>query len=474
MRDFAIIGSGVSGGRVAYELVEGGADCVLLEAGREFSAATFPRNEMDYSTQMFWGGGLEVSASGELGFLRAKCLGGTSIVNQALLDRFDGLAWDDWRERSGIGFLNERDMARHYDACLGNMRVGPIPREHYNRNAEIFIRAFEKKGFTWKPLCRAQGDCRLSDGSDCIVCLGGCPRESKQSSLVTGIRLARAKGLEVESEFEVERVVHETDHVRIIGKQWEGRVAGRPRPIHKEMTARKAVLAAGALGNTAILLRSGLSGALPALGASFSCHPQYMSYGLFEDAPIDAYKGAFQCVKSEDAGFRAQGFKLENVFAPPVATAMIMPGYGASHMALMRKYRGIASMEVAVRDEPSGRVTLARNGRIRIDKRLTTQDRARIAAGRRTIRELFEAAGAKRVIECDQGFGLHLMGGCPMGTDPSRSVVNPEFQVHGHPNLYAADSSVFPSAPGINPSFTIMALGHRASERMLKGGGGGA
>jgi choline dehydrogenase-like flavoprotein len=54
-----------------------------------------------------------------------------------------------------------------------------------------------------------------------------------------------------------------------------------------------------------------------------------------------------------------------------------------------------------------------------------------------------------------------------MGADPAKSVVNPDFQVHGCPNLFAADSSVFPSAPGINPSFTIMALSHRAAAQMI-------
>src|SRR5277367_3499385 len=34
--DFAVIGSGVSGGRLAYELTASGAKGVLLEAGREY------------------------------------------------------------------------------------------------------------------------------------------------------------------------------------------------------------------------------------------------------------------------------------------------------------------------------------------------------------------------------------------------------------------------------------------------------
>ena len=455
--DFIIVGSGVSGGRVAYELTEAGARCLLLEAGREYSAETFPPNEMDYSTQMFWGGGIEVNTRGDLGFLRAKCLGGTSIVNQALLDPFDDDAWGDWKRRSGVGFFDREQMTPHYEACKKTLQCGAIPVEHYNRNAKIFTQAFDKLGFKWKPLQRAQSDCKLEKGSDCIVCLGGCPRDSKQSSLVTTIRRAREKGLHVESGFEVHHVTHEKDGVRVHGRQ---------NGAERELRAPKVVLAAGALGNTAILLRSGVQRKLPALGQGFSCHPQYMSYGLFAE-PVDAHKSAFQCVKSEDPGFRRQGFKLENVFAPPVATAMIIPGYGREHMKMMKKYRFIASMETAARDEPVGRVSLVKGDAIRIEKNLTGQDRARIAAGRKTIRELFLAAGARQVIECDQAFGLHLMGGCVMGADAGRSVVSPEFKVHEHGNLFAADSSVFPAAPGINPSFTIMALSHRAAQSMI-------
>jgi len=60
------------------------------------------------------------------------------------------------------------------------------------------------------------------------------------------------------------------------------------------------------------------------------------------------------------------------------------------------------------------------------------------------------------------------MGGCTLGTDPKTSVVSPEFKIHGYPNLIAADSSVFPAAPGINPSFTIMALSLKAARELLR------
>ncbi len=73
--------------------------------------------------------------------------------------------------------------------------------------------------------------------------------------------------------------------------------------------------------------------------------------------------------------------------------------------------------------------------------------------------------GAKKIYSAPIWFGLHLMGGCPIGTDPQTSIVNEQFQMHKHKNIYIADSSIFPSAPGINPSLTIMALSEKATEQ---------
>ena len=60
------------------------------------------------------------------------------------------------------------------------------------------------------------------------------------------------------------------------------------------------------------------------------------------------------------------------------------------------------------------------------------------------------------------------MGGCSFGVDPEKSVINPDYQVHGHKNIYVSDSSVFPSAPGINPALTIMSMSKRLGEQLLK------
>lgn len=456
--DFAIIGSGVSGGRIAYELVAGGAKCILLEAGRAFDRHTYPAGEMGYTTQMFWNGGLEVSRDGRIGLLRGKCLGGTSVVNQADLNRFDQQALDLWCDRSGIDFFTLEAMQPLYEHVEAGIPHGPIPPEHYNRNARLFTEGFDKLGYGWRPITRAQDDCRLDQGSDCIVCLGGCPRDAKQSTLITSIPAARQLGLEIETEFEVDSLEERNGSVHVRGMQ---------RGEQREIEAAKVVLAAGAMGNTKLLFRSPrIARDLPALGSRFCCHPQFMTYALFAE-PVDAHKGPLQSVESHDPRLRQAGIKLENVYAPPIATAMLIPGVREAHQAQMRKYRYFASLEVAICDEPAGRIRVDRKGRIRVDKPLTDADRAKLQRGYEIVEEFLAAVDPVDVVRCRQAYGLHLMGGCPIGVDPRASVVAPDFTVHGHPRLYAADSSIFPTAPGINPSLSIMALSHKASQMML-------
>jgi len=46
--------------------------------------------------------------------------------------------------------------------------------------------------------------------------------------------------------------------------------------------------------------------------------------------------------------------------------------------------------------------------------------------------------------------------------------VGPDFRLHGHRRIFAADSSIFPNAPGINPSLTIMALAKKAAHSIQR------
>jgi len=456
--DAVVVGAGVSGSFIAAELTRAGLRTVCLEAGRAFTRETYPRKEIDGNALLYWGGGIELNTDASIGFLRPKAVGGGSIVNQALLDRFDDLAFDAWREESGVDFFTRAAMDPWYDRVQEHLTVQTVPVEWANGNARVFREGFRANGYRYAPLVRAQRDCRFADGNCCIECLMGCRIDSKQSTAVTVLPRARAAGLKLVPEFEVQRVEEAPDEVVVRGAGADGTAAYRGRIL---------VLGAGAIGNSRLLLASGFGDRLPALGRNFYTHPQYMTLGVY-DEPVGAHRGPLQSYKSDDPGFRRNGFKLENVFAPPVAVAMLLPGFGRAHQRRMRQITHFACIEVAVRDTNPGRIRLGKQGQAVIEKRLNAEDQRRRRLGLEAIRNIFFATGAREIIEGDIAIGLHLMGGCNMGVDPARSVTGPDFRLHGSKRIWAADSSIFPNAPGINPSFTIAALSLRAADTILR------
>ena len=430
----------------------------LLEAGRRYKAETFPKNELDGSGKLFWGGGIEFSSDARLGFLRAKVLGGTSIVNQALLDRFDEAAFAPWREESKAEFFSTEKMTPYYDRVENSLSVQTIPPEHFNKNTRFFTAAFDRKGLGWTALRRGQKNCATEKGTDCIVCLNGCQRDSKQSTLLTSIMPAEAKGLETITQCEVQTFKTEGGVVTV-----QALMGGEAITLK----ARHLILAAGSVGTSKILLASGYKSKLRALGAKFTCHPQFMTYGVFDEI-IDAHKGVFQAVKSYDPGLRKLGLKYENVFAGPIATAMLIPGYGVNHHRQMKKYRHMASLELAMRDDATGEISLHSSGKIIIKKHFSEADKNRLKVGVKLMREMYQDLNAREIVVNRHGFGLHLMGGASLGVSAENSVVDPEFRLHGDRRVTIADSSVFPSAPGINPSLTIMALSEMACDNLLQ------
>ena len=457
--DYILVGAGISGPFIAHELCQAGARCLMVEAGKQYTRRTYPRNDLDGTAQLYWSGGLELGTDARLVFLRPKVVGGGSIVNQALVDRFDADAFDSWRRDSGVDSFNEKAMAPWYEKAEAEIAIQTIPSEYRNRNADVFEQGFQRLGYQLAPLRRAQKDCNYEAGNCCIECLNGCRIGSKQSTPETVLKKALELGLELRAETEALKIDSSANAISVTCQTPDGGIT--------TFRARNLVLASGAIGNSRLLLNSGLGKRLPALGRNFFCHPQYMNFGIY-DQPVMSHLGAFQAFKSDDAGFRKNGFKLENVYAGPAAIALLLSGFGRQHHRTMERLSHFACIEVCTRDTQPGRIRVNRRGKTIIVKRQNKEDLRRYQKGLAVIDEIFNATGAKEVIHGTMGIGLHLMGGCGMGTDPIRSVVDPDFRLHGFKNIFCADSSIFPNAPGINPSLTIMALSKKAAAQLLK------
>jgi choline dehydrogenase-like flavoprotein len=61
----------------------------------------------------------------------------------------------------------------------------------------------------------------------------------------------------------------------------------------------------------------------------------------------------------------------------------------------------------------------------------------------------------------------HVQGSCRMGTDPRASVVDLDHRVHGAPELYVIDASVFPTSASAHTMIPVMTFADRAVRRLL-------
>jgi cholesterol oxidase len=75
---------------------------------------------------------------------------------------------------------------------------------------------------------------------------------------------------------------------------------------------------------------------------------------------------------------------------------------------------------------------------------------------------------------------VHPLGGCPMGEDAERGVVDHRGRVFAgasgvdvHPGLYVVDGSILPTSAGVNPLLTITALAERAMTLLIEERGWG-
>ena len=62
---------------------------------------------------------------------------------------------------------------------------------------------------------------------------------------------------------------------------------------------------------------------------------------------------------------------------------------------------------------------------------------------------------------------MNVLNARSMGEDRDICVLDSYGRVHGQKNLWVSDASMIPSATGVNPQGTIMALAKRNAEKII-------
>ena len=62
----------------------------------------------------------------------------------------------------------------------------------------------------------------------------------------------------------------------------------------------------------------------------------------------------------------------------------------------------------------------------------------------------------------------HPMGGCALGGNPRRDVIDSRGRSWDVDGLYVADSSIFPTSLGVNPCYTVYALRRYIGDKIVE------
>jgi choline dehydrogenase-like flavoprotein len=378
-------------------------------------------------------------------------LGGTTLVNSGSCFRTPPPVLERWQAEFGLE-LDGPSMAPLFERVERSISVAEVTPELAGNNAAVARRAAERLGWSHGYMRRNAKGC-VGSG----VCAFGCPASAKQHTGITYIPRATAAGARIVTGARVRRIRTGRLHTVEAGAL--------------ELQAPTVIVAAGTIHTPGLLAHSGVGTASGELGRNLSLHPATAAVALMDEL-VEMGKGVPQSLYVDE--FAADGIMLEGVAGPPAYVAMSLPLTGRRHAEAMASYRNLAQFGLMVSDSSRGRVlTVAGRPVIRYD--LGQRDLERFRRGLARLEQLFQAAGAREVYlpltpgvrpeRAGRG-DLRLIAFHPLGTAradarPACGVVDGDLAVHGVPGLYVADGSVIPSALGVNPQLTIMALATR-------------
>ncbi len=484
--DFVVVGTGAGGGIAGWVLTEMGYEVIWVEAGPYMTAEDF-RDDV-YTSMLNLAkdaGATSMMGRAIVTYLQGSCVGGSPLINSAIVWRTPEEVVDEWAEKFGTGnVINNRTLEYAFEKIEKLLNIHPIEEEILGGNNLLFKEACEKMGYESRVIRRNTRGCHGSNR-----CVQGCPFKAKLSPDVTFVPWSLEKGARVYSNCRVVKIISKNRKATGVEVVFKERGKENYRPVKGRIYARRGViLAAGAIDTPHLIRKSRLQGDSKAVGKFFMAHPGVGIGGIF-DREINISLGPSQGYESPH--FRkGHHFKMETIGLPIELLSARTPGFGREFMKRIENYNYVAVWDSYVKSEAHGQVMSTIFGPVPKYEPTKRDTEILIFAIKKMAEMMFEV-GAKVVFPGIYGipeeitkdqlnlideaepdprnlllYASHLFGGARMGVDPRISVVDLNFKVHGVENLFVTDASVFPTNLGVNPQHTVMAVSMIGAERI--------
>jgi cholesterol oxidase len=513
--DFIIIGSGFGGSVSALRLAEKGYSVAVLEAGKRYRDEDFAKNNWNI-TKYLWlplvrcFGILRINILSDVMILSGAGVGGGSLgyANTLLVppDTFfkdsQWAAMADWKSVLAPFFETAKKMLG-VTRCTTLSPIDEVMRDvagelgchHTFSLQDVGVYFGEPEKTVPDPFFEGRGPERTGCCS-CGGCMVGCRYNAKNTLVKNYLYLAERLGVTIFPETQATLIREDPGGNYRVETLCSTSFISRRR---QAFSGRKLVLAAGVLGTLNLLFncreQGTLTGLSPMLGARVRTNSESLTGASAKNSEVNYSKGIAitssiypdEVTHIEPVRYPA-GSDLMNLLAtifveechplirplkwlwqilchPLIFLRTLWPfGWAQRSIILLVMQTLDNSVRVFHRQRwwwPFKRMLVSE----REDKREKVpacipqaQEATKVLA--RRIDGIPQ--NAINEVLFNIGTTAHILGGCVIGPNPEKGVIDGKNRVYGYAGLYVVDGSMIPANLGVNPSLTITAMAENA------------